>query len=1003
MSLYPHSKVIQFLKAIFLLFAILFADVSVHAQVADFISYGVEEGLSQSEVQCIYQDSRGYLWVGTTGGGVCSFDGVTFKEYGKKNGLVGQVVNAITEDSTGELWFGTQLGANRYDGKSFTTFAQGEIGFNEVSSLISEKNSEWIAGSGGISEVQLATGSAKRIYTARAVHNLCLDKEGTIWASAGKSLLYFKGYACDSVDLKLPADYSGMIMSLRDDGHGLLYIGLTDRLIIYRPSAGTFTENNFTEILKGRTVHCVYPDQDGNIWASTTSNLVAIYHPDGSISTFNSSNGLTAEGVFMVLEDNTHHMWFATREQSLLKLRSRTFSYFGNLPGMGSTSVFKIEEDRNGKMWIGSNQDGLYCFDGKTSVPILNNGQAFKQPIALAEDKNGMWVGHYDGASYIQNGRVTKTILQGKRVRSLLYDTKGNLWAGTWGLGLFEIEPGGKINTYTAENGSIIGNFVHCLAEDRKGNIWIGTGSGLSKYDGRSFRSFSVADGLCNSYVGSLVIDPYDHVWFHTDACIMRYDGNSFMSYTDDNGLVSNTFYLLAFDKDSDLWVGTNKGIDKVRVGDDGSFKSVKNYSRNEGFRGIECNSRAVCVTHDGCIWFGTVKGVIRFNPLEEEREITPPIIHLTAIRLFLEQYDWTWSGVEESGFYHLPVKLDLDNERNHLTFVYGAVHLQSPQLLKYQFMLTGFDSTWQPVTTATEITYTNLPPGKYVFKVKAILGNGEIETAPASSCDITIAPPPPPFYARWWFICLSLIVIGGMLYYIIVGRTKMIIRQKQLLEAEVNERTAEIRRQNEEKTLMLKEIHHRVKNNLQVISSLLNLQADGITDKRVLVLFEDLRHRINSMALIHEKMYQSKNLVNIDIGNYIDELVRSLIDAYDSNKAIHLKADIEEHPFRIDTIVPLGLILNEIISNSLKYAFADRNEGNLYVSLRKLNDGKFLLEVSDDGKGIPANVKFETAESLGMQLIQMLSGQINAKVEVDTKNGTRYRIEFTEEIKDRF
>src|SRR4051812_35749844 len=151
----------------------------------------------------------------------------------------------------------------------------------------------------------------------------------------------------------------------------------------------------------------------------------------------------------------------------------------------------------------------------------------------------------------------------------------------------------------------------------------------------------------------------------------------------------------------------------------------------------------------------------------------------------------------------------------------------------------------------------------------------------------------------------------------------------------------------------MLKEIHHRVKNNLQVISSLLNLQADGITDKRVLTLFEDCRHRVNSMALIHEKMYQSNTLVNIDIRSYIDELIRSLIDAYETDKPIHLHTDIEEHPFRIDTIVPLGLILNEIISNSMKYAFQDKTEGDLYISLHKKEGNHFVLEVSDNGKGL--------------------------------------------------
>lgn len=533
--------------------------------------------------------------------------------------------------------------------------------------------------------------------------------------------------------------------------------------------------------------------------------------------------------------------------------------------------------------------------------------------------------------------------------------------------------------------------------------MWIGTGGGLCRTDGKTFRSYGAGDGLCNAYVGSLVEDPWGNIWFHTDECIMRFDGNVFTSYTDENGLASNTFYLLAFDNDSNLWVGTNKGIDRVKVDAAGKFHSVKNYSRNEGFRGIECNSRAVCVSKDGCLWFGTVKGVIKYNPSKEEKENIQPIVHLGAIRLFLETTDWGWTGVEEKGFYHLPDKLSLSYEQNHLTFLYQAVNLQNPQSTKYIFMLTGFDSTWQPVTTATEITYANLPPGNYTFHVKAANNGTGWNVPEAVSCPIIILPAPPPFYARWWFILFALALTGGSLYYISVGRNRRIVHQKELLEHEVHERTLEISKQNEEKTLMLKEIHHRVKNNLQVISSLLNLQAEGISDKHVLALFEDLRHRVNSMALIHEKMYQSKNLVNIDIGNYIDELIGSLIDAYDSNKAIHLKTDIEDHPFRIDTIVPLGLILNEIISNSLKYAFADKNEGNLFVSLHKKETNKFLLIVSDDGKGIPDGINFKTADSLGMQLINMLSGQINAKVELDNEKGTKYIIEFSENVKDRF
>jgi two-component sensor histidine kinase/ligand-binding sensor domain-containing protein len=983
---------------VFLFFFTLFS-APADGQTFDFISYGVEEGLSQSEARCAMQDSRGMLWVGTAGGGVCSFDGSRFHEYGQRDGLAGQMVFCMAEDSAGNLWFGTNTGVSRYDGKKFSMFDRTGPGLDETRAILPKKDVVWIGVPSGIFE-HSADGKMKRVATLENLTSLCLDQDGITWAGAGHTLYRFGSNDKDPVALDLGA---GVIHSLCSDQHGLIYIGLDNRLMIYNSSVGTFVENSLTEMLSGKDVSDISYDHNGMFWVATMNNLVIKYAAPGTITRYDKSNGLEAESVYHIAEDNTHHIWMATREQSLLKLRSEAFTYFGNVAGMGSTTVFRILEDHAGRMWIGSNQDGLYYYKDNRSVPVLNNGKPFSHPVALVEDaRQQMWVGHLNGVACLVNDRPVKQLLPGERVRALLADSKGNLWIGTFGHGVY-VYNGSTMTHYTAQQNDLPGEYVHAIYEDKKGNIWLGTNNGLSCYNGKNFTPFGIDDGLCNTYVGSITEDQYGNIWFHTDACIMRYDGKKFMSYTDANGLASNTFYLIAFDAEGRLWAGTNKGIDRVTLNKEGHVLSVKNFSRNEGFRGIECNSRAVCLSRDGCLWFGTVKGVIRYDPAREPSSHVQPPVHINSIRLFLEPTDWTKSGVAETGWYHLPAKLELDHSNNHLTFFYEAINLQNPQSTRYRFMLAGFDSTWQPVTSATEITYANLPPGQYVFRVMASDGEEVWNPEPAVSGLITIAPPPPPFWLQPWFIIFSIVAFGGVLYWIIEGRTRRIRRQKELLEQEVRERTAEISRQNEEKTLMLKEIHHRVKNNLQVISSLLNLQAEGIQDKRVLALFEDGRHRVNSMALIHEKMYQSKNLVNIDIRNYIDELVRSLIDAYDSNKNIHLHTEIEDHLFRIDTIVPLGLILNEIISNAMKYAFTEMEDGELRVSLRKTGPNRFMLEVGDNGKGIPATINFEDAESLGMQLILMLSDQINGKATLLRGTGTTYRIEFVEETKDRF
>ncbi|MDQ3110989.1 MAG: hypothetical protein M3R17_13935 [Bacteroidota bacterium] len=995
-------------RKFFLLSAVLlFFPIKIYSQSYDFISLGVEDGLSQSEARCVFQDSRGYLWVGTAGGGVCSFDGIKFHEYGTKDGLAGQIITSIAEDSTGKMWFGTTNGgAAIYDGKTFTTIDEKRgLSEDDVHAIVCKKDAVWIGLGSGIYEYTEKNNLLYRIAAFKDLNAICIDESNTAWIGTANGFFCFSNGRKDSVALPVNRNGDYSILCVVSDQHGLIYIGTNDGLLIYRPADGRFIQSDLIPVLEGKQVSTIFIDHLQNVWVGTMNNLAVKYSGPGNMVMYDKSNGMASETICMITEDDTRHMWFGTREESLVRLRSESFSYYGNIPGMGSGTVFQIVEDQEGSMWVGSNEDGLVKYSNGLSVKILNGGEIFRQPVGLEEDAQGkMWVGHRDGLTCLVNDRPVKNLLPGIRVRSLLFDSKGKLWIGTWGKGLF-CYSNDRMESYTAENGSMPGNFVHSFCEDHAGNIWIGTGAGLIKYDGNFFTAYNIDSGLCNLYIGSITVDPSDNVWFHTDLCVMRFDGKKFISYTEQEGLASNTSFLVKADSLGQIWVGSNKGIDRLRVDANGAVLSVKNYSRNEGFRGIECNSRAVCLTRDGCLWFGTVRGVIRYNPAKDIDNNVVPLIHITGISLFLEQTDWTYSGAKESGWFHLPDKLQLDYERNHLTFSYAGIYLQSPQSTRYQFMLSGFDSTWQPATatSATQFTYTNLPPGTYTFRVRASLGDGRWNEIPAVSCAITILPPPPPIWQTWWFITASILVIGGMLLFIILIRTARIKAHRRLLEAEVRERTIEISRQNEEKTVMLKEIHHRVKNNLQVISSLLNLQADGISDKRVLTLFEDCRHRVNSMALIHQKMYQSNNLVNIDIRNYIDELIRSLIDAYDTNKSIHLHTDIEDHPFRIDTIVPLGLILNEIISNSLKYAFEGQTEGDLYISLHKKQDNFYILEVSDNGKGIPSHINIEDAKTLGMQLIHMLSGQINGKVVLSQQSGLKYRIEFEEELKDRF
>ncbi len=201
------------------------------------------------------------------------------------------------------------------------------------------------------------------------------------------------------------------------------------------------------------------------------------------------------------------------------------------------------------------------------------------------------------------------------------------------------------------------------------------------------------------------------------------------------------------------------------------------------------------------------------------------------------------------------------------------------------------------------------------------------------------------------------------------------------------------IKRSLQEKEILLKEIHHRVKNNLQVISSLLNLQSEYLPDRRGTEMFTESQHRVKSMALIHEKLYLSEDLGRLDFADYVQALAASLFQSYRISSQVALRVNVEEVSLGIDQAIPCGLIINELVSNSLKHAFADRG-GELRIDLRQ-REQAITLEISDDGVGLPGDVNVQDSKSLGLKLVNILVGQLKGTMQVHRESGTQFMVEF--------
>ncbi len=248
----------------------------------------------------------------------------------------------------------------------------------------------------------------------------------------------------------------------------------------------------------------------------------------------------------------------------------------------------------------------------------------------------------------------------------------------------------------------------------------------------------------------------------------------------------------------------------------------------------------------------------------------------------------------------------------------------------------------------------------------------------------------------------LFLVAIVGLWYLKreIANKTKSLreeIEERKQAEKSLKESEKLIKSSLKEKEVLLSEIHHRVKNNMQVIISLLRLQSDKVEDKKYADMFMEGEGRIRSMALIHEQLYQSKDFANIDFSEYAKSLASGLFASHgvDTNK-IKLNIKIRDVALDLENAIPCGLIINELVSNSLKHAFPDERKGKIEISLLVTNENKFELTVSDDGAGIPQDLDIRNVESMGLHLVRLLAEkQLDGKMEIDRKEGTRFHFKF--------
>lgn len=980
---------------------------ALQAQLYNFQTYSLDEGLSQSEVNTIYEDSRGYLWIGTSGGGLNRFDGKSFKVYEEKDGLCGQVINAISEDVNKNMWFGTRFNELcQFNGQTFTSYSKtnekyfsgGYVEFitnDDNNNLIVIKNHEILLFDGKqFSQLEIRGDSLKYFD----VNCYKKDSRNLIWIGTDQGLLVLKNKTLVRIADNEHINAAN-ITSITEDKNGNLW-AVENRSIFHKikitgPSHYQVkaTKIDSLNIPTSATISAIHFDQQNQLWVCTQNE--GLYKiTKKQVLHFNQSNGMPVDNIKCIYEDKTGNLWIGTGGGGLVKYTNQAFTYYDNLQGLNEKDIFAINADKKGNIWVGTSLHGLYKYDGKTvtTFPTITA----ETRCIFTDSKGNVWIGNNQGLS-IYNGSTFTPYKnkEVKNVRAIFEDSNGIIYIGTRGNRVFV--DNGKTVVQLNESIGLTNDNVYSFIEDKNGYIWMGTGNGVYIYNHEKIIKH-LTKGLCNTYAGSMVKDKFGNIWVGTDNCVGWFNGTEIKSITTKEGLTSGTVYLMNTDSYGNIWVGTNKGLDKITLNEKGEIAAIRNYGKAEGFKGIECNSRATCIDGNGDLWFGTIKGAIKFSPSEELlRNKETPKVAIQNVKLFYEDVNWSEYSDTLSQWYNLPLNTIFTHDKNHITFNFSAISKTFPENIKYSFKLEGFDKNWSPAEEIQTATYSNLPPGVYRFLVKAENKDG-VSNEEYAEFDFTIKQP---FWTTWWFIIFCTVGFFGSIYGYNQYRKRKHLLQKERFEKIIKDRTAEIIKKRDENEILLKEVHHRVKNNLQIINSLINIQSDYVSDPKATELFREIRNRIRTISLVHEKLYKSEDYGRINVKEYINMLVENLIETYSYNKEIELKLDLEVQHFNLNTIIPMGLLLNEIISNSFKYAFNDVNNGIIEIELHKSNvKEEYTIIIGDNGKGFNDEVFNNETTTLGLELIKILSNQLNGEIEKIQKPGTHYILKF-KPIKD--
>ncbi len=982
-----------------------------YGQQYNFQTYSVNKGLPHQQVHDIVQTQDGYIWMATYGGGLARFDGASFKNFTQDDGLKTNLVEQLFVDSDDNLWISADGGGiAKFEGDSLVYPIENDSLDSYAVTAIEELNdgSMWF----GTHEGGIFVYKDQEIDRLTTEHGM---SSNTTWEFYQRN----NGEVLVATDNGMSV-YDGGEFRRYDQEDGLSGNIIYDFVEVDSTEIWVATNRGITawngdqfEVVKSENgpsqndyIYDILKDANDDIWVATRDNGVFIFEGD-TVRQLTKRNGLSSNYIYSLFKDSDNNIWVATDEHGVNLYRESGFMFHDEQTGLPNNEILSLHYDADSSLWMGT-AEGLKSFDGKEF-------ENYKMPESYHNDYIWNIIGLPNSNKLVAMPDSTLKEFDGNRFKDfsseyglkklfiydLFIDDANTLWISADN-GLYSVDLAThEVEHFSEENG-LANRRVFNVFEDRQARKWIGTYYGLTVLDDGDFTSFNIEDGLAHSQINHITQDSRGNIWLGTRGGvsvlkdIKENTPGKIENFGREDGMVLLNTHFLWFDQQGFLWQGTNGGLQRLDVPYYYETDSLRitHYPLVDDGIGMEFNLQSLAVAGKNHAWMGGMEGLVLANP-DNLKEIKITNLNITDIQANSSAVNW--SAYSDDLSYHNGLldfpSITFPADRDIIKFTFDGISFTTPDNISYRYKLDGFNEEWLPETEDKSAVFTNLDPGDYTFIVQARNSQSQWQDREARY-SFSIATP---FWQTYWFFSGIILLLGGMMYGFIRFRVNKL--EKDQLQEKVDKQTEYLTKALEEKEILIKEIHHRVKNNLAVISGLLELQIGYANNPFVDRVLAESQRRVQSISMIHEKLYQNERLAEIDFEKYVRELVD--IIAYSFNQAekdIEVTIEVEDFKLGIDQGIPCGLILNELISNAFEHAFKEQKTGSIEIIIEH-NQSTDMVEmiVRDDGTGIPSDLDIKQKDTLGITLIKTLVKQIEGELEIESSegNGTRVWISF--------